>query len=125
MNNRFAAEFTGGLPEAVKAAIPAQQLDAMAHNPQALLSPEAQDQLQTLIARMGTQGVELYQQVLQALRQSLDVALSQVFVFALFAVIIAFIINFFIKEIPLRKQHTMEPLPQKGQPKGKPEKAGT
>jgi len=105
MNNRFALELTNKLPDAVKSMIPAGQLDALAKNPQALMSPEAQAQLQGLLGQMGSQVSELFPQVLQALREALGSALSQVFLFALFFVVIAFLINFFIKEIPLRKQH--------------------
>jgi hypothetical protein len=106
MNNRFALEFTNKLPDAVKTMIPAGQLDALAKNPQALMSAEAQAQLQGILSQAG-QGSELLPQVLQALREALGSALSQVFLFALFAVVIAFLVNFFIKEIPLRKQHTV------------------
>ncbi len=110
MNNRFAAELGDRLPSAIKSLIPPPQLEALAHNPQALLSPEAQNQLQELLGQMGPQGAELSQQVLQALRQSLDAALSQVFLFAMLAVAVAFLINFFIKEVPLRRYHTMDPV---------------
>jgi EmrB/QacA subfamily drug resistance transporter len=113
MNNRFASELTNRLPSAIKAVIPPEQLSALAHNPQALMSPEAQIQLQRILEQTGSQGDALFQQVLQALRQSLDSALSQVFLFGLFAVALAFLINFFIKEIPLRRQHTMEAVPNK------------
>jgi len=108
MNNKFASEFIGRLPPAVKTMVPAQQLEALTWNPQALMSPEAQSQLQRIIEQLGPQGAQLFQQVLQALRQSLDSALSQVFLLAMFAVALAFLINFFIKEIPLRKQHTLD-----------------
>jgi len=113
MNNRFASELGSRLPSAIKALIPPDQLSALLHNPQALVSPEAQVQLQRILEQMGPQGATLFQQVLQALRQSLDSALSQVFLFALFAIAIAFLINFFIKEIPLRRQHTLDPTPTK------------
>ncbi len=111
MNNRFAAELGTRLPPAIKALLPPERLDTLAHNPQALMSPEAQEQLRGIIEQVGPQGAQLFQEVLQALRQSLNSALSQVFLFALFAVVIAFFINFFIKEIPLRKQHIMGPIP--------------
>jgi len=104
MNNRFALELTNKLPDAVKAMLPVGQLDTLAKNPQALMSPEAQAQLQGILSQAG-QGSEFFPQVLQALREALGSALSQVFLFALFAVVIAFLVNFFIKEIALRKQH--------------------
>jgi hypothetical protein len=106
MNNRFALELANKLPDSVKVMIPAGQLDALAKNPQALMSPEAQVQLQSILSQTG-QGSELFPQVLQSLREALGSALSQVFLFALFAVVIAFLVNLFINEIPLRKRHTV------------------
>ncbi|MDP2731480.1 MAG: MDR family MFS transporter [Dehalococcoidales bacterium] len=104
MNNQFALELTNKLPDAVKALIPVGQLDTLAKNPQALMSPEAQAQLQVILNHADPSG-RLFQQILQALREALSSALSQVFLFALFAVVIAFLVNFFIKEIALRKHH--------------------
>jgi len=111
MNNRFASELGSKLPPALKTMLPPQQLDALIHNPQALMSPEAQAQMQRMIEQIGPQGAGLFEQALAALRQSLASALSQVFLFALLAVVTAFIINFFLKEIPLRKQHTLDSKP--------------
>jgi EmrB/QacA subfamily drug resistance transporter len=105
MNNRFAAELMSRLPPAAKALIPPEQLSTLAHNPEALVNPQSQTQLNALLGQMGTQGAELLQQILQAMRQSLSTALSEVFLFAALCVGIAFIINFFIKEIPLRRHH--------------------
>jgi EmrB/QacA subfamily drug resistance transporter len=106
MNNRFALELVNKLPDTVKSMIPAEQLDALAKNPQALMNPDAQAQLQGLFSQTGAQASELLTQVLQALREALGSALSYVFLFALFFVFVAFLINFFIKEIPLQKQYT-------------------
>jgi hypothetical protein len=108
MNNRFAADLMAKIPAGVKVMIPPQQLDALIHNPEALMSPEAQLQLQRIIERIDPQSTVLLNQVLQALRQSLDTALSQVFLYAAIAVAVSFLINFFIKEIPLRKHHTLD-----------------
>ncbi|MFH1002757.1 MAG: MDR family MFS transporter [Chloroflexota bacterium] len=110
MNHRFVLGLSAGLPAAVKAMIPAAQLDAMAQNPQVLMSPEAQVQLRGWLGQAG-QGDALFQQVLQALRGALGSALSEVFLVALLAVVIAFLVNFFIEEIPLRKQHSAGPAP--------------
>jgi EmrB/QacA subfamily drug resistance transporter len=108
MNNRFAAELGAKLPSSIKSMIPPQQLDALMHNPQALMSPDAQSQLQGMFGQIGQQGSALFQQVMQALRQSLDVAISHVFLYGLFVIVLAFIVNFFIKEIPLRTHHTLD-----------------
>ncbi|MBM2825049.1 MAG: drug resistance transporter, EmrB/QacA subfamily [Dehalococcoidales bacterium] len=113
MNNRFASELGSRLPSTVKALIPPEQLSFLAHNPQALVSTGAQGQLQSILEQAGPQGPALFQQVLEVLRQALASALSQVFLFALLVVAIAFLTNLFIREIPLRKQHTVEPVPPK------------
>jgi EmrB/QacA subfamily drug resistance transporter len=107
MNNRFAAELAVRIPPEIKAIVPPQQLDALVNNPQALVNPAAQSQLQGIFGQMGQQGVTLFNDVLQALRQSLDSAISHVFLYAFVIMVLAFIVNLFIKEIPLRTHHTM------------------
>ncbi len=103
MNNNFARQFTTLLPESVKTAVPADMLDSLASNPQALVSPEAQSQLQEILSQAGATGTDLFGQLLQTLRQALSSSLSEVFIIALFIMIVAFLVNLFIKEIPLRK----------------------
>jgi EmrB/QacA subfamily drug resistance transporter len=107
MNNRFATELISRLPTTIKAVIPPDRLSSLANNPQALVSPEAQAQLQGLLSQMGSAGSALFEQVLQALRQALSSALSEVFLIGLLVLIVAFVVNFLIREIPLRKQHTL------------------
>jgi hypothetical protein len=78
-------------------------LSSLAHNPQALVSPEAQDQLRGFFESMGSQGVQLFEQLLSTMREALNSALTEVFFVAFCAIVVAFIINLFLKEIPLRK----------------------
>ncbi|MFH0913946.1 MAG: MDR family MFS transporter [Chloroflexota bacterium] len=104
MNNRFASEFSLSLPGAVKSAIPPDQLSLLVHNPQLLFSPEAQSQFVAVFERL-PQGGALLNQTVLALRQSLNTALSQVFLLGLVAVLLALAVHLFIQEIPLRKQH--------------------
>jgi len=108
MNNRFAGEIMNRLPDEIKSNVPQQQLDAMINNPEALVSPDAQSQLQGLLSHFGQQGSALYDQVIQALHNSLSLALSDVFFIGFIILVIAFIANLFIPEIPLRKKHTPE-----------------
>ncbi|MFH1651837.1 MAG: MDR family MFS transporter [Chloroflexota bacterium] len=117
MNNRFASGLESGLPPALKAVLPPERLSALATNPQALVSPEAQTQLRALLEQLGTPAMALYPQLLQVLRQSLDSALSQVFLVGFVALVVAFIVNLFIREVPLRKQHLPDS-PQGGPPAG-------
>jgi EmrB/QacA subfamily drug resistance transporter len=105
VNNRFASEFISALPVKVKQIIPPERLDALVHNPQALVSIEAQTQLKAMFSMFGSESPALFEQVLSALRQALESALAEVFLIASGILVVAFIISFFLKEIPLRKQN--------------------
>jgi len=105
MNNRFASELLGGLSAEARAVMPPESLDAMAHNPQALLDPEAADRLKEIFEPLGQQGVPLFEHVLVVLREALSSAIGQVFLMGLALVVLAWVANLFLKEIPLRKTH--------------------
>ncbi len=108
MTNNFAASFLTRIPEMLKSVIPLSTLSAMASNPQVLLSPDAQNQIKNLLSPLGAQGTTAYNQLLKALRQSLDSALAQGFLIGLVIILIAFVLNFFMREIPLRKKHNVQ-----------------
>ena len=114
LNNRFASEFTSRLPETVKAIMPQDKLSALAHNPQALVSPEAYEQLKGILGQAGAQGAALFEQTMQALRQALASALTEAFLIGLLITVVALLVNFFIKEIPLRKHHEALETPEPG-----------
>jgi EmrB/QacA subfamily drug resistance transporter len=105
MNNRFSSEFTNGLPSAVQAVIPQDLLKSLTHNPQALFSTGASDQLKSAFEQLGPQGAALFQQVLQTLKLSLGSAITEVFLIALILVALGWVANLFLKEIPLRNKH--------------------
>jgi EmrB/QacA subfamily drug resistance transporter len=105
MNNRFYSEFIGGLPDTAKQVIPPESLDSLAHNPQALLSDEAQNQLSAMFENFGPAGAELFGQVIQTLKLALSSSITEVFLLGLVIVAVSWGVNLFIKEIPLRKQH--------------------
>ena len=111
MNNQFATKLISRLPATVEGVLPPDMLASLVHNPEALVSPEAQAELQGFLAQMGPQGSAIFEQILQSLRQALNSALSEVFLIGVFMLIFAFIVNLFIKEIPLRKEHTAVGLP--------------
>jgi EmrB/QacA subfamily drug resistance transporter len=111
MTNRFASDFAAKLPETIKAVIPQQLLLSVTHSAQALLSFQVQDQLKALFSQFGQQGAAFYEQTLQVLREALNSGLKEIFIIGLIVTILAFIINLFLKEIPLRKQHVLaEPI---------------
>lgn len=105
MNNRFASELVNGISPAAKEIISPEPLDSLAHNPQALMSPEAADQLWSFFEPFGEQGAALFEHVFEALKLALSSAITQVFFIGFIVVAIAWVVNFFIKEIPLRKTH--------------------
>ena len=104
MTNRFASVLTGAVPSAVKLALPPGQLDGLAHNPQALMSPEAQAGLQAQFAGMGSQGPELLMQLLHALKVALSSAISEVFLIGFLVVLIAWVATAFLREVPLQRR---------------------
>jgi EmrB/QacA subfamily drug resistance transporter len=111
MTNRFASDFAAKLPETIKAIIPPQMLSSVTHSAQALLSFQVQDQLKALFSQFGQQGIAFYEQTLQVLREALNSGLREIFVIALIVTVLVFIINLFLKEVPLRKQHVLtEPI---------------
>jgi hypothetical protein len=105
LNNRFASEFLSQVPDQVRNLIPQERLSAMIQNPQAIINPEAQVQLQEFFNQAGPQGEELLQQLLQSLRMALSTAISEVFFIGFILMGLVLLANFFLKEIPLRKSH--------------------
>jgi EmrB/QacA subfamily drug resistance transporter len=108
MNNRFASVLITKLPPQIKDMVPPEQLNSLTHNPEILMSPEAQNELQGIIGQLGESGAEMIPRIMEALRESLSASIAHVFLYSFFAMGIAFIINLFIKEIPLRKQHNTD-----------------
>lgn len=105
MNNRFASEFTAGLSPQLQAVIPAGQSNQLVNNPQALFSSGAMEQLQAQFANFGAQGEALLKELLSTLKDALSSSLSDVFLISFSVVTVAFLVNFFLKEIPLRTHH--------------------
>jgi Na+/melibiose symporter-like transporter len=108
MNNRFASEFLTQIPQSVKTLVPPARLDELVHNPQALISPEAQAQLKSSLSLLGSQGSAIYDQLLHGLRQALALAITEAFLIGFFVTLAALIVTFFLKEIPLKKHHDTE-----------------
>jgi hypothetical protein len=80
--------------------VPQEQLAYLAENPQALLSPEARDQLQAGFTPLGAQGAGLLEQLLDALRQALSSAIGEVFLISLVVVAAAWIATLFLRPAP-------------------------
>ncbi len=113
MANRFAAGLDDALPPAVRETLPEGQLAQMSNNPQALVNPEALEQLQAGFASRGPQGAEMVAQLLTALREALASAIGDVFLLVTGALAIAFVVTIFLKEVPLRTRRPGAPRSEK------------
>jgi EmrB/QacA subfamily drug resistance transporter len=96
MNNRFLAAFTGSIPDAVRNDVSMDELTALAHNPQALVNPAAQEQLKEMLTRPGT-SADVFDQVMLTLRESLSSAISDAFFIGFMILMIGLIAAFFFK----------------------------
>jgi len=103
MNNTFLSRVTENVSPEILQKIPAEQMNALTENPQALVNPDALVQLQTVFEGMGEQGITLFNSLIITLREALSSAIGQVFLVLFFFVLGALVLSFFIKQIPLRK----------------------
>lgn len=109
VNNRFAEGFISQIPSNIKAAVPMDDLISLAHNPQALVSPEAQTQLKSMFSQTG-QVTQIFDQVMTALRQALASSIAEAFLIGFGVLLIGLVAAFFLKEIPLRKDNQDSPI---------------
>jgi len=109
MNNSFSSEFIGNVSPAAAEVLPPDRLASMANNPQELVSVSAQTELKSMFDGLGEKGAALFDQLISTLREALNSALTEVFLVSLGVVVLAFIINLFLKEIPLRKSIAADP----------------
>ncbi len=101
MASSFQNRVADSMPQALSNALSPEAL-ATVSNPQALLNPEAQ----AAIAAQFPAGQEgLFAQLLDTLRTSLAGSISLVFMIGVGVVVLAWLINLFLEEIPLRKTH--------------------
>jgi len=100
--NRFASELLGGVSEGVKSVLSGEVLSNIAHNPQALVSPEAQSELQTLFDAAGPEGAGMLPQLMETLRSALSTAIAEVFLIGLAALVLSWLATLFLKEIRVR-----------------------
>jgi MFS family permease len=103
MNNVFYSEFMGNILPGIKAVIQTDQLSEIANNPQVLVNPEAQNHLKSLFVNLGTNGQTLFEQMLTTMQNALNFAIVNAFLISFGAIVLAFMINFFLEEIPLRR----------------------
>jgi EmrB/QacA subfamily drug resistance transporter len=97
MNNRFFPVFINHIPDNIKSVIPMDQLTALARNPNALVSAQAQAQLHQMLNQPGLDA-GTYAQVIQILKESLNTAITQAFFVGFIIVLIGLAAAFLIKD---------------------------
>jgi hypothetical protein len=108
LNNQFHAAMLKNLPA------PLQKLThgagaALLDNPQVLLSESARTKIQAAFARFGPQSEKLFAQFMSAVRHSLQMAISDIFVLAAIVGVGGLVVVLFLREDPLRRTHAMDP----------------
>ncbi|MFA5308334.1 MAG: MDR family MFS transporter [Dehalococcoidales bacterium] len=115
MNNRFFSAFINQIPAAVKDAVPMDSIIAMAHNPQALVSPEAQAQLKEMLTQPGLDA-SVFDQVMDTLHRALASSIAEAFLIGFFILLVGLVLTFFLKV----KGHEKEASPVSKQSGGVP-----
>jgi EmrB/QacA subfamily drug resistance transporter len=101
LTSAYVPGFHNALSPAIKAAVPGKLLSVF-DNPNVLLSPGLQAQMQAQFAAFGPTGKMLYTQLLQAVKIGLTGGIHNVFVLSTVFMCVGFVAIFFLKEIPLR-----------------------
>ena len=113
MVRRFKDGMTQNLPSEASESVPPQLLDQITGNPNALLSPEASDNLTSAFAASGESGALIGAQVVGAIRESLASAVGDVFFLCFIFVLFALVSTAFIRELPLRGRKSSQPQEEK------------
>jgi hypothetical protein len=105
MSNGFQNALQSNMPQTLTRLVPASRLSQL-QNPQVLLAPDAMKAMQQAFASFGSQETRLFQQLIEAIRTSLATAIANVFLLGFIAMLLALFITLFLREIPLRKEHS-------------------
>ena len=108
MASGFASNVAELVPEDTKAVLPPDMLSGLTENPNALMDPNALEELRGVFSELGPQGLRMADQLVRALREALAMSISDVFVVGLAAVGVAFVVTLFLKEVRLKRSHSRE-----------------
>jgi MFS family permease len=100
------SEISPGLRKALDS-LPQGTRSALLH-PQGLTNPQAQDAVRRYFSVFGDRSDKLYSQFIDAVRSALASGFHRLFVLTLVFAVIAFIVTFFLKEIPLKRDEYYE-----------------
>ncbi len=97
MVNRFASNLEEALPSSVRGVLPADRIEAIKENPQALVDPSALESLRERFEAGGPEGAQIADQFLAALKSALAGAIGDVFTVSLAVIVIALVVALFLR----------------------------
>ena len=107
MASHFASNVVRLTQSDIKGVIGPDALTRLTSHPEALMDSSAMTQLRDMF---GQQGAEMAERFVRVLKESLTMAISDVFVVGTAALAVAFVVTLFLKEVPLRRSHKPEEL---------------
>ena len=110
LTTRFATRLDLSIPEFALKNIPAKLLSDIKTNPNALMDNSQISNLESQVSASVSNKSELIDTVLLAMRQSLADSIAEMFIVGLIISFVAFVITFWLKEIPLQKRASKEPV---------------
>jgi EmrB/QacA subfamily drug resistance transporter len=102
MNKIFFAELFQKLTPDIKAVLSNEKWLEIAKNPQALVNPNGRLALMEQLSAVGAQGEAMFNRLLSIMQNSLGSALVKIFFVSFILILFAFVLNLFLREIPLR-----------------------
>ena len=100
-NSAYPTAFRDAIPAAISTVVPPQVI-ALFNNPQVLLQPEAQAQLQQQFGQFGPQGLALLNALLESVKVGIASSLHSIFFLGMLVAVASVVAVLFLKEIPLR-----------------------
>jgi EmrB/QacA subfamily drug resistance transporter len=107
MASHFASNVVRLTQSDIKGVIGPDALTRLTSHPEALMDSNAMTQLRDMF---GQQGAGMAERFVRVLKESLTMAISDVFVIGTAALAVAFVVTLFLKEVPLRRSHKPEDL---------------
>lgn len=106
LNTAYLPAFQGALPNSIKQAAVASpkvaQFLGIFNNPQVLLQPGVEAQLQAGAAQQGPAGLAMFNQVIESVKVGLTAGVHNVFIMSMVIMLVGTVAVLFLKEIPLR-----------------------
>jgi EmrB/QacA subfamily drug resistance transporter len=110
LNTAYLPAFQGALPTSIKQAAVASpkvaQFLGIFNNPQILLQPGVEAQVQAGAAQQGPAGLALFNQVIESVKVGLTAGIHNVFIMSLVIMVAGAVAVLFLREIPLRGGRT-------------------